>query len=162
MMALLRLSLVCVLVVFTIACHMRPHSPPPAPPVANAQQEVQIAEQKWLEAYYRLDVAKLAASETEDFILVLPAMIVPRGAQLGSDGLSSNTPPAVPAPFALTRQTITVYRDFAVVVDVCTVSQSGGQPVTSPGTYWQTESWHKEDGTWKISLMHISPVEHGM
>jgi ketosteroid isomerase-like protein len=141
------------------ACHSRPYSPPP---VTHAEEEVRIAEQKWLEAYYQLDMKKLAGSETQDFILVLPAMVVTREAQLGSNGLSSDVPPAVPAPFVLTRQSIRVYRDFAVVVDVCTVSQGGGQPVTSPGTYWQTESWHKEDGAWKISLMHISPVEHGM
>jgi ketosteroid isomerase-like protein len=158
-MAIRRLSLVCGLLITTNACHTRPYS---LPPITNAQEEVRIAEQKWLEAYYRLDVKTLAASETEDFILVLPAMVVPRGAQLGSNGLSSNTPPAVPAPFALTRQTIRVYGDLAVVIDVCTVSQGGGQPVTSAGTYWQTESWHREGGTWKISLMHISSVQHGM
>ncbi len=158
-MAIRRLSLVCTLLIATSACGTRQSSSPPA---SNAQQEVQIAEQKWLEAYYRLDVKGLAASETEDFILLLPAMIVPRGEQLGSDGLSSSAPPAVPAPFALTRQLIRIYGDFAEVVDVCTVNQNVGQPVTSPGTYWQSEVWHKQGGTWKISLMHISPLEHGM
>jgi hypothetical protein len=89
-------------------------------------------------------------------------MVVTREAQFANDGLSTGVPPTVPAPFTLTRQTIRVYEDFAEVVDVCAVSQGGGQPVTSPGTYWQTESWHKKDGIWKISLMHISPVQHGM
>jgi ketosteroid isomerase-like protein len=127
-----------------------------------AVKQVRAAEQKWLDAYYRLDVATLQADESDRLTLITPSeqvnkqghleivrKLAARGVPTGSSG-----------GFDLGNQRIDVYGDTAIVSDVCNVV--GKNQLTSAGRYWQTEVWHYEEGKWKIVHFHISMLAHRM
>jgi ketosteroid isomerase-like protein len=161
-----RILIATVCLPLTISCvTTSPQGPPqPAAQQQALQQIIASAEHKWLAAYYSLDAATVAAIESLDFTLITPAGLVSRQMQLRSiRSKASITGPATsPVPFAVTGQAIKIYGDTAILSDLCTVGEGGKNPVTSPGTFWQTQVWHNDGGNWKIIHMHISSMQHGM
>ncbi|MBV9248235.1 MAG: nuclear transport factor 2 family protein [Acetobacteraceae bacterium] len=153
----------CALVTGLLVARADAQSPATPATQTPAEQALQAAEQKWLDAYYRLDATALAANETTDFTMITPSMSVDRASQLASlRNPPSRGPLAPTTSYTIARQQIRVYGDVATIADVCTVGSTGGALITSSGTYWQTEVWHFEAGTWKIAHIHISMVMHGM
>lgn len=131
---------------------------------ASTEATLVSAERKWLDAVYGLNTAALDAVEAEDFLVVTPATTLDKTEHIRSS-LSKATvsaKPAGPAQVTLSRQLVRIYGSVAVISDVCTVTGGGPNPVTLPGTYWQTEVWRLEGDTWRISDLHISRVAHAM
>jgi ketosteroid isomerase-like protein len=127
----------------------------------KTQQALREAEQKWLDAYYDLDVGALDASESDDFTMITPNAITAKQEQVSHlrELTSSSGRSTSPAKFELSNQKFQIYGNIAIVSDICSIY---GGSITSPGRYWQTEVWRSDKGKWKIVHLHVSMVAHRM
>jgi ketosteroid isomerase-like protein len=132
----------------------------------NPQDEIRVAERKWLDALYRLDAATLDALESDEFTLIAPPAVSTKQEHLAvvRERLQAADKLGLAEPltkYSVTRHTIRIYGTTALVTNLQSVDDSGqNPPITSPGNYWQTELWHKEQGTWKLVHLHMTPVAH--
>lgn len=132
----------------------------------NPQDEIRIAERKWLDALYRLDAATLDTLESDEFTLIAPPAVSTKQEHLAVVRqrlqAAGKLGPAEPlAKYSVDRHMIRIYGTTALVTNLQSVEDSGqNPPITSPGNYWQTELWHKEQGTWKLVHLHMTPVAH--
>jgi ketosteroid isomerase-like protein len=132
---------------------------------ARVRQNLAAAEQRWLDAYYKLDREALATMESDDFTVVTPSMSLGKTDQLDmvKRRATLSSPPAPAGEGCSVRnQNIRLFGTVALISDICTIKQAGDNPVTTPGSYWQTQLWQQVNGAWKIVYLHISPLEHGM
>jgi ketosteroid isomerase-like protein len=134
------------------------------PALVKTDSALAAAEKAWLGAYYRLDRVTLASLETEDFTMVTPSMAIAKADQLDMVdkrvALSRSKP--TPGGCDLRSRTVRSYGTIALISDICTITETAPNAITAPGSYWQTQLWQSQSGTWKIVYLHISPLEHGM
>jgi ketosteroid isomerase-like protein len=157
-------SLIVLFIMFSIVPAVASSAKSRAVKQSAVKEKVILAEQRWLNAYYKLDVPALASLEANGFALVTPSVILTKEQQMETVKKRSEAVHLSDHPhtYTLNNQVVRLFGNVAVISDVCTVAGGGDIPVTTPGTYWQTEVWHHEGGVWKMVHMHISAVAHGM
>jgi ketosteroid isomerase-like protein len=151
-----------VLAAFLMSCAAfgQPSPRNPQAGLESVKQNVGAAERKLLDAIYRLDIATVDRSESNDLTIITRGAVVTKQEQITAlrrrqADAATNQPSA---SYELTNQKISIYGSIAVVTDIVSVTTSDENPVTMPGRYWQTEIWRNEGGTWKLIHLHASPI----
>jgi ketosteroid isomerase-like protein len=128
------------------------------------RQTLAATEKQWLEAYYKLDRATLANMESDDFTMITPSVSLSKSDQLSmvEKRAAVSRPSGTSGGCSVRSQNIREFGSVALISDICTVTEGGDNPITAPGSYWQTQLWQQQQGAWKIVYLHISPLEHGM